>query len=53
MKYTKVEMLFDSSARENFISDSLHEKFKLETKTHQKPYPICWVCNKSKLHVTK
>lgn len=53
MKHTKVETLLDMGSQENIISKSLVKKLGLETKPHMKLYPIGWVCDKTKLHVTK
>ena len=53
MKHTIIETFFDPSSQENLISESLVKKLGLETKPHSKPYPLGWVCDKSKLHVTK
>jgi hypothetical protein len=35
------------------IYEALVKKMDLETKTHPKPYPLGWVCDKAKLNVTK
>lgn len=53
MKHTKVETFFDWGSQGNLISESLVNKLGLETKPHLKPYPLGWVCDKAKLHVTK
>lgn len=53
MKHTKVETLFDLDSQVNLISESLVKKLGLETKPHLKPFPLGWVYDKAKLHVTK
>ena len=53
MKHTKVETSFDLSSQENLISEYLVKKLGLWIKPHSKPYPLRWVCDKEKLHVTK
>lgn len=53
MKHTKVETLFNLDSQVKLISESLVKKLGLETKLHLKIYPLGWVCDKSKLHVTK
>jgi hypothetical protein len=37
----------------NLIFEALVKKMGLEMKPHPKPYPLGWVCEKSKLNVTK
>ena len=53
MKHTKVGTLFDPGSQENLISKSLVKKLGVETKPHLKPYPLGWVCDREKIHVTK
>lgn len=53
MKHTKLETLFGPGSQVNLILESLVNKLGLETNPHLKPYPLSWVCDKSKLHVTK
>jgi hypothetical protein len=52
-KHTKIDTLFDPGSQVNLISEALVKKMGLETKPHLKPYPLGWVCDKSKLNVTK
>jgi hypothetical protein len=52
-KHTKIDKLFDLGSQVNLISATLVKKMGLETKPHPKPYPLGWVCDKSKLNVTK
>ena len=35
------------------ISEAIVKKLGLETKPHKKPYPLGWVCDKTKLQVMK
>jgi hypothetical protein len=51
--HTKIDTLFDLGSQANMISEALVKKVGLETKTHPKPYPVGWVCDKEKLNVTK
>jgi hypothetical protein len=52
-KHTKIDTLFDMDSQVNLISEALVKKMGLEMKPHLKPYPLGWVCDKAKLHVTK
>jgi hypothetical protein len=52
-KHTKIDTLIDLGSQVNLISEALIKKMGLETKPHPKPYPLGWVCDKSKLNVTK
>jgi hypothetical protein len=52
-KHTKIDTLFDSGSQVNLISEALVKNMGLETKPHPKPYPLGWVCDKTKLNVTK
>ena len=52
-KHTKIDTLFDSWSQVNLISEAVVKKLGLETKHHKKPYPLGWVCDKTKLQVTK
>lgn len=52
-KDTKIDTLFDSRSQVNLISEEIVKKLGLETKPHKKPYPLGWVCDKTKLQVTK
>jgi len=45
--------LFDSGSQEKLISEDIFQKLSLETIPHPKPYPLGWVCENSKLQVTK
>jgi len=53
VKHIKEENLFDLGSQENLISESLVKKLRLETKHHLKPYPLGFMCDKAKWHVTK
>jgi hypothetical protein len=52
-KHTKIDTLFDLGSQVNLIYEALVKKMGLEIKPHPKPYPLCWVCDKSKLNVSK
>lgn len=52
-KHTKIDTLFDSGSQVNFISKAIVKKLGLETKPHKNRYPLGWVCDKTKLQVTK
>ena len=52
-KHNKIDTLFDSGSQVNFISETIVKKLGLETKSHEKPYPLGWVCDKTKLQVTR
>jgi hypothetical protein len=52
-KHTKIDTLFDPGSQVNLIYESLVKKMGIEMKPHLKPYPLCWVCDKAKLNVTK
>ena len=52
-KHTKIDTLFDSGSQVNMISEAIVKKLGLETKPHKNPYPLGWVCDKTKLQVTK
>jgi hypothetical protein len=52
-KHTKIDTLFDLGSQVNLIYEALVKKMGLETKPHLKPYPLGWVCDKTKLNVTK
>jgi hypothetical protein len=45
--------LFDSGSQVNIISKQTVKKLKLETSPHPKPYPLGWICDNSKLQVTR
>lgn len=52
-KHTKIDTLFDSGSQENLTSKDIAKKLNLETIPHPKPYPLGWICDNAKLHVTK
>ena len=52
-KHTKIENIFDLGSQVNLISELVVQNLCLETKPHPKPYPLGWVCDNSKLNVTK
>jgi hypothetical protein len=52
-KHTKIDTLFDPGSQVNLISETLVKKLGLKTKSHPRPYPLGWVCNKEKHNVTK
>ena len=52
-KHNKIDTLFDSGSQVNLISETLVKKLGLQTKPHEKPYPLGWVCDKTKLQVTR
>ena len=37
----------------NIIYEDTIKKLKLETTPHPKPYPLGWICDNAKLHVTR
>jgi hypothetical protein len=52
-KHTKIDTLFDTRSQENLIYEDTVKKLHLETNPHPKPYPLGWICDNSKLHVTR
>jgi hypothetical protein len=52
-KHTKIDTLFDIGSQANLIYEDTLEKIKLETTPHHKPYPLGWICDNAKLHVTR
>ena len=52
-KHNKIDTLFDSGSQVNLISETIVKKLGLQTKPHEKPYPLGWVCDKTKLQVTR
>jgi hypothetical protein len=52
-KHTKINTPFDTRSQENLISEDIVKKLKLETTPHPKPYPLGWICDNAKLHVTR
>ena len=53
VKTSIVECVIDSGSQKNLISVALFEKLGLETKTHRKPYPLCWLQSKDNLIVDR
>ena len=51
-KHQKIDTLLDSGSQVNLISKTIVKKLGLLTKPHEKPYPLGWVCDKTKLQVT-
>jgi hypothetical protein len=52
-KHTKIYTLFNIGSQANLISKETVNKLKLETIPHPKPYPLGWICDNSKLQVTR
>jgi len=52
-KHNKIDTLFDSGSQLNLISKTIVKKVGLQTKPYEKPYPLGWVCDKTKLRVTR
>jgi hypothetical protein len=52
-KHTRINTLFDTRSQTNLISEDTIKKLKFETTPHPKPYPIGWICDNDKLHVTR
>ena len=52
-KHTKIDTLFDSGSQANLISEKLVKQLNIETISHQKPYPIGWICKDANLQVSK
>ena len=52
-KNNKIDTLFDSASQVNLIVESIVKKLGIETKPHKNPYPLGWVCDKTKLQVMK
>jgi hypothetical protein len=52
-KHTKIDTLFDTGSQANLISKDIVKKLNLETTPHPKPYPLGWICDIAKLHVTR
>jgi hypothetical protein len=52
-KHTKIDTLFDTGSQANLISEDIVKKLDLETTPHPKPYPLGWICDNAKLHVTR
>lgn len=52
-KHTKVDALIDSGSQTNLISEDVVKNLGLKTTPHKRPYPLGWVCENSKLQVTR
>ena len=39
-KHNKIDTLFDSASQVNLISETIVKKLGLQTKPHEKPYPL-------------
>ena len=52
-KNNKIDTLFDSGSQVNLIFETIVKKLGLQKKPHEKPYPLGWVCDKTKLQVTR
>jgi len=52
-KHNNIDTLFDSGSQVNLISETIVKKLGLQKKPHEKPYPLGWVCDKTKLQVTR
>jgi hypothetical protein len=52
-KHIKMDTLLDTESQANLISEDTVKKLKLETTPHPKPYPLGWICDNAKLHVTR
>eukprot|EP00253_Pinus_taeda_P004927 PITA_04927 len=52
-KHDKIDTLFDSGSQVNLISETIVKKLGLQTKPHEKPYPLGLVCDKTKLQVMR
>ena len=52
-KHQKIDTLFDSGLQVNLISEAIVKKLGLLTTPHKKPYPLGWVCDTTKLQVTR
>jgi hypothetical protein len=51
--HTKIYTLFDIGSQTNLIFEDIVKKLHLETTPHPKPYPLGWICDNAKLHVTR
>jgi hypothetical protein len=40
-------------SQSNLISEDIVKKLDLETTPHPKPYPLGWICDNAKFHVTR
>jgi hypothetical protein len=52
-KDTKIDTPFDIGSQANVISKDTVQKLHLETTPHPKRYPLGWICDNAKLHVTR
>jgi hypothetical protein len=52
-KHTNIDTLFDTGSQANLIYEETVKKLKLETIPHPNPYPLGWICDNSKLQVTR
>ena len=53
VNHTKIDTLFDSGSQVNMISEEVVKKLHLVTMPHEKPCPLGWVTNDTRLQVTK
>ena len=51
--HTKIDTLFDSGSQVNLISEEVVKKLHLVIVPHEKPYPLGWVTNDTRLQVTR
>lgn len=52
-KQTKIDTLLDSGSQVNLISEQVVKQLGLKTTPHPKPYPLGWVHDNARLHVSK
>lgn len=52
-KHNKINTFFDIGSQVNLIFETIVKKLGLQTKPHEKPYPLGWVCDKTNLQVTR
>jgi len=52
-KHIKIDILFVSGLQDNLIYEEIVKKLGPETNPHPKPYPLEWVCEDDKLHLSK
>jgi hypothetical protein len=52
-KHTKIDTLVDNGSQVNLFSKKVVNDLGLETKPHPRSYPLGWVYDNAKLHVTK
>jgi hypothetical protein len=53
VKHTKVDTFFDSGSQVNLIYEAIVKKMGLNMTPHKNPYPLGWVCDDTKLQLTK